>query len=1041
MSFHNRLLLNRAAVTGLRTLEVMLLVDPDGMAPTSALIERLGGHVRRDDRAVGYIRADVPTEKLIELVVDPHVDAYQIASLSRGSWYRDGPPRANAEMYRDFERVIPGVRPAKAAHNDLPTLSAGVALQSGYTADEDAGVGEWLKQHPTFDGRGVTIAILEPAQIEFAHPMLAPAKALDGRDIPKLAGILNTLGRDVLDDSRVELDTEIHATKAWNRVRDRTYALPRLGSFRFGVFVVPVAINLIQQFAVLEDVSTEEIWIDTNGDADFRDEAPVPDVNDRFEVHSLKLAYPTPSDLSFVVAHGRAPNTVHVYAAKGSHHTMTTSVAAGSRTADSVAYGVAPGARVLLVRNHTPDYRLRDIVESFLETAQRPDVDILSDSSGLVMVPDTAADFMGLFFRRITAIYGKPIFHGAGNMQLWLNNISPLGDVFSVGGSMGPRTHAALFGGPPIDGLMVHPIGAAGPTIDGALKPDFLAPMQRVAADLYPEEAPVLIPRNSPRFQLPPGHQISCCTSASGPYAAGVGALLLSAAKQERVAYSLGTFGRALRSSAKFLEGWPSNEQGNGVLDVNAAWRELKRTVEIPRIDVTSSIVHPLASYAARGGEGQGLFEREGWTAGMTGQRSMRFVRESGTSDTVTYRLSWTGNDGTFTAPSSVALPLGAAVSLSIGIATRTSGVHSAILNLHEPETDAVVFRTQAAVVAAERIGQNPIRITGSVSTLRSKSHYMALPERAGALEITLEVLRGTAQAAIIPSHSLYPNYYGHVHPLGGRTFTAGTYHVVLPKPAAGVWTISVSNMSSQWESDPTKIFETAEYAVTARLLSATLRPRVLSPEQLAIDVTNVGSAVREPVLETSIGTLRSHTGEISSTALPHQFEIHVPAEASTLALQLRNADASDNTFELYLYDCTSGECFSYDFTLPAAREHMMVVRKPKAGRWVAAVNAAPFPTKPGRFVLDEIITGSVVTHARSELAERPFQARWTERIDLPVTPAAEDGAVPIVLCELVDAAMNREEEAHPWETRVGEMLWNLAGRRAAIGSAIYRLR
>src|SRR4029079_4979061 len=111
------------------------------------------------------------------------------------------------------------------------------------------------------------------------------------------------------------------------------------------------------------------------------------------------------SDLAFVTALGRTPHTVKVYVSRGGHQTMTLSVAAGSRTKDSIAYGVAPGARVVLIRNQTPDGRWRDFIEGYLEAAKRPEVDLLSDSAGIVMVPDTAADFAGLLFHRIVAAY------------------------------------------------------------------------------------------------------------------------------------------------------------------------------------------------------------------------------------------------------------------------------------------------------------------------------------------------------------------------------------------------------------------------------------------------------------------------------------------------------------------------------------------------------------------------------------------------------------------------------------------------------------
>src|SRR5262249_12251493 len=289
-----------------------------------------------------------------------------------------------------------------------------------------------------------------------------------------------------------------------------------------------------------------------------------------------------------------------------------------SQTNDSLAYGVAPGARLLLVRSHTPDFRLRDLIEGFLIAAKRPDVDVLSDSSGILMVPDTAADFVGLLLDRIVAAYGKPIFHAAGIMSLFLGSVSSLGAAFSVGGSVGPDTFAALFGGAPLPGLMVHPIGAAGPGLDGAVKPDFVAPVHRIAADLSAGPATVAIPKNAPAFSLPAGYQISCCTSSSTPYAAGVAALILSAAKQEHVAHPYLSFARALRLGARFLPASPSFDQGNGVLDVNRAWNELRRSIAIPRIVSQANIVHPLAAYAARR-DGQGIFERDGWRAPMSG--------------------------------------------------------------------------------------------------------------------------------------------------------------------------------------------------------------------------------------------------------------------------------------------------------------------------------------------------------------------------------------------------------------------------------------
>jgi hypothetical protein len=1042
MSFHNRLLLNRAVVAGLQTLEVMLLVGRDAVAQTTTLVQRLGGRVRRTDAAVGYLRVEVPASRLLDLVASADVEAYQISSLSKASWYRDGPPQLNARMHRGFETWAPDWAAQDSPHPDLPLLSPEAARHSGYTADDDVGIGDWMKSHPSFDGRGVTIALVENALPSFADPTLGMAKTLDGRDVPKIAGILNTIDPEAPDATRVTLDGEVRSVTSWSRIAGQTYILPRPGIYRFGLFLLPAGANLIHRFGVLRDEATHEIRVDTNGNADFQDETPVADVNERFDVRMLKLSHPRPIDLSFVMGKGRAPDTVHLYVGAGSHQTMTLSVAAGSQTKDGLAHGVAPGARILLVRSNTPEYRLVDLVEGFLEAYKRPDVDVFSDSSGIMTVPDTAADFTGLLFRRMASAYQKPLIHSASNMALLLNSAFAFGDGFSVGGSLGPAAFAAWYGGGRLAGLTVHPVGGAGPSLDGAIKPDFLAPMHRIAADLPWNNSRDALPMSAPVSRLPQGYQNSCCTSASSPYAAGFAALLISGARQQHVPYSLDSLGRAMRIGARFLPDVPSFQQGNGVLDVNAAWRELTHPAEVPRIVASADIVHPLAQYAANGQKGQGILEFEGWTSGMTGRRDIRLRRESGPDRPIAYRLGWTGNDGTFQVARSVTLPLNATIPVPVTIAVTSPGAHGAILNLYDLATGAVLFRTQATVVAAERIdaATGSVRMTGKLPLMRVQGHYVQVPSGAGAMRVELEVIRGSVSLEILPSHGLFPNYYQHVYPGAPRPFAKGRYTVVLPNPAAGVWTISASNDSSRRAANRAAASaDEAEYAISVRLLSASLRPVAASDGTAAIDIENLGSEIREPALEASLGTLRSHRAEFLATGLPNTFAIDVPEGAATLALQLRRATTIGSALEMYLYDCTSGECFSYNLAFPAANAQTLVVRRPAAGRWVAAVNAAPFPTAPGGFVLDEIITTGAPR--RPSVAARPQLpgARWSETLTVGAAPAVERGKARVLFFELIDLATERDEAARPWDDRPN--VPKLRDRPAAIGTAVYQLK
>ena len=1038
MSVSNRLLLNRAALSGLSTIEVMVFSRVDNHDRIARRVERFGGRTLYEDRRVAYSRVQLPTDRVVQFVDGDEVDAYQISSMSRGSWYRDGPPQANAEMYRGFERIIPNVESPRAADSGLLPLSASQATAAGYTADEDAGVGRWRAAHPTFDGRGVTIALLETGQPEFASSIFGPAKSIGGGDLSKLAGIVDAIGDDEPDETRVALDTEIDARSAWNRVGDRTYALPHPGHFRFGVFSLPVATNLISQFAVLRDEQTGHLWVDANGNADFRDEAPVPDVNHRFEVRMLRVPYPKPTNVGFVVGPGRTPSTVHVYLSRSGHQTMTVSVAAGSRTKEGLAFGVAPGARVLLVRYQTADLRLRDFVEGYLEAAKRPDVDILCDSTGVVMAPDAADEFVGLLFRRLIAAYGKPIFAAAGNMWSWLATVSAAGDAFAVGGSIGPATFAALYGGASLARVMVHPVSAAGPSIDGTLKPDFIAPVHRIAADLAEHGAGAPLPKNSATAYLPLAYQISCCTSASSPYAAGVAALLVSAAKQRTLRYSFETFGRALRIGARFLPDTPAHAQGNGVLDVESAWRELNRGVNVPRIVATAPIVHPLAAYGIQADRGAGLFERDGWTAGMTGVRTIRLNRTSGPDMPITYRATWSGNDGTFRAADAIRLPRGEPVPVPITITTRSAGVHSAILNLHDPETGAITFRMLATIVASEQFDrQQTIRVAGRLPLLATRAHYVSVPPDVSAMSIELRVIRGSVRAHVLPSHGLLPSYYGHVYPQGGRTFMTGVYHVTMPNPVAGSWAVAIENTSAWAETDRTLVsIEEAEYVVKVQLLDVSVRTQSTPGGDVTVRVTNRRAPLVDPLVTASFATVAYHHDETLASGLPNLFPIEVPSGTATLALDLRADTPERGTLELHLYDCTTGECFSYNFTLPAKPRERLLVRRPEHGRWIAAVNAAPSPREGLRFQLEVTVASDLVARANPPAAESG-RNEWTATLHLPRTLGESAGNT--VFVQVVDQAVERGEEEHPWENRA--LLPKLGDRPIAIGAAIYRGR
>jgi hypothetical protein len=275
-----------------------------------------------------------------------------------------------------------------------------------------------------------------------------------------------------------------------------------------------------------------------------------------------------------------------------------------------------------------------------------------------------------------------------------------------------------------------------------------------------------------------------------------------------------------------------------------------------------------------------------------------------------------------------------------------------------------------------------------------------------------------------------------HVHPNNLEFMGKGRYQIVLPNPEPGTWTFRVDT-GSTWINIPGNPVPgddgDAEFTLTMRLIGSSIRPVATSSGTIAADIANGHSQIVEPVLDATPGYLTTHRGSFLPTGLPNVIEIPVPAGAATLSLQLRSERQGTNT-ELFLYDCTTGECFSYNFGFPAAGAHTLVVRKPNAGRWVAAVNAAPFPSAPGGFVLDEVITaGTAVRHAST--GPRAPGARWQESVgDVPSLPASP-GRTPIVFLELRDAALERAEAEHPWAKMPR---FKLRDRPVALGTGIY---
>src|SRR4030095_9176942 len=108
-------------------------------------------------------------------------------------------------------------------------------------------------------------------------------------------------------------------------------------------------------------------------------------------------------------------------------------------------------------------------------------------------------------------------------------------------------------------------------------------------------------------------------TSMAAPQAAGAAALLISAAKQTNVQKQPAQIRQALRSSTHYLAGrYQAYEQGNGLINVGAAWDLLATNIKTVNIQSSVPVNTLLSGFLATPGIGVGINDREGVVAGAS---------------------------------------------------------------------------------------------------------------------------------------------------------------------------------------------------------------------------------------------------------------------------------------------------------------------------------------------------------------------------------------------------------------------------------------
>jgi hypothetical protein len=981
-------------------------------------VRKLNGTVQFRDDDVDYLRVELSTRLVQGLASSPAIESINLAGnidyLNSADEQVQAPAVVPKNGIRPPDRDTPAVNPY------LPTGAIGAP--------------QFIASHPTFDGRGVVVAVVD-TNIDLLLPELQTAEALDGTPVPKLADVYSAAINNLVSgdgDShisgymRVSMETKLEAHNGKLNYQNHTYSVPRDDEYRIGLLDERVngptgdlnrdcnAPGSSGLFAVLWNDTTNGVWVDTNQNFDFNDEKPMTDYHLKHDIGTFGTDDPkTPvrETVGFVVQTDARHQSVFVIPGYGAHGTGVTGAAFGAGFFGGKLDGVAPGAQIISIPPGRGSQVTAGFIEAVIAAMRDPRVDLVSIEFGNFVPLNDGRSTFSTIANRLVEKYGKLLFAGAGNGNDGLNGIISPADakeVIAVGSYISRETSRVNYGVELRDADNMNGYTSHGPSKEGGLKPNLLAPTTSLTTK------PAFLPGENRygTYSLPPGYQIYGGTSTSTPFAAAGAALLISAAKQSGVKYDARRLRWAIMSSARFLPKYSPEMQGAGLLQVPAAWEALKTAAEPVEIISRAPVRAVLSEYLQQADQGEGIFEREGWTAGQSDQRALRLTRVSGKAGPMKFELRWTGNDGTFSGPSNITLSLNTAVDVTISIAPKTNGVHSALL---EVVSDGVVIhQVMNTVVAAEQLDRgNAFTITrkGRAEWLHSQSYFVNVPAGTPALRVGMQIDEGNVMPSLTrPNGRFYYSLPPDQAPIRYTRYqNAGSWSRVISNPDPGVWQISVDNCDTL---DPGVSHQPGSFQVTAALLGVTFSN--IGP---AITYSNTHASFAGGVMTTALASAHSVNATIKNSQ-PVEYEIDVAPGAARVGATLTvNNENGLADLDLYLFDCTGPQCLMRDYSTGNGSAEQVAVNSPAAGRWKIVIDPFVAPPRGANYQYKDYFLHPAFGRIATPSDEREIEhdAVVTQPVSLNVSAVpVGDRYLDALVFVISEPALNRSDRNTP---------------------------
>jgi subtilisin family serine protease len=1001
-SKHERQLLALAQAQGEDEVTLLVAAQEGNAQAVADGVRNLGGSVEYRDESVGYLRVSVPTAKAEAAASIGAVDAI------------------------DVDEVIPLDDPRPGGQEDLtpqPPPTEATPAVNDYLPSGDIGAPQFVAQNPKFDGRGVRIGVLDTG-IDLLVPELQSARKDDGKNTRKIVDWV-TFTHPVTDNDPtwVRMNTPVKGDNGTFTVGGITYTTPagqEDSNFLFGQLNErdsrlggelgndlnrdgnPMGSSGL--FSIVWD-GDEKVWVDTDQDLSFADSPTMERYAKKFDQGVFGTdnpATPVRETVPFVVQPDKVNGYVNIGIVSGAHGSHVAGIAAGRDYFGPNGYdGVAPGAELVSVRVclFIAGCTSHALVEGMIWVIKEAKADVVNMSIGGLPALNDGNNARAEVYNRLIEQFKVQMFISAGNSgsgDQTVGDPSVATDVMSVASYITNDGWQTNYGSTTQPEHGLHPFSSRGPREDGGFKPQISAPGHAVSTiPAWQGTAGQCL-----SFTCEPGYAMFNGTSMASPQAAGAAALLLSAAKSNAESRPE-QIRQAMNSSAFFFPGYQAHEQGNGLVQVSAAWEILKQKPKTGDFTSRAPVNTVISDFLAVPDQGLGIHEREGWKPGDTGTRTITLERLSGGSSNV-YNLSWKGNDGTFsTTVSSVNLKKSPA-SVPVSITTATAGPHSAILNVDDPRTAGIDYQVLNTVVAANDFTEaNSFTVTANDSVGRNqaeKNLFFRVPTASPpvpAFKVDFSgpsTTPGTGQARFI-----------RYHPFGVPLESQASNQCWLPPRTPGGVCSSGSPSSRTttlpqqgvWET-PVEAFRQSDALNTPYSLSASILGASVSPNPDDIPTATLGvpiarsytlkslyAAFTGRAVGTTLGSAR--LGPFTIGHLETQ-EFTVPVTAGSTRIRATIGSPSDPAADLDLF------LFRPNGTLAAQSadgdsEESVTSNNPVAGDWTVVVDGFSVPAGTTSYNYVDVFTnpafGSVaVTDAD---AARPTGTTW----DVPGTVTA----------------------------------------------------